>query len=138
MVPLEGPPEPAYAEAMVDWDDVAAAAGVLPAVTQDGHTWSVRGKSFLWERPLGKADTRAMGDAMRDAPILGARTADEGVKLALIADDPAVFFTIPHFDGFPAVLVWLDRLDRPTLQELVTDAWLSRAPQRLVDAFLTS
>ena len=46
-MPLEGAGEPAYAEAMADWDDVARVALMLPAVTQDGHTWAVRGKSFL-------------------------------------------------------------------------------------------
>ena len=121
---------------MATWDDVGAAALALPAVTGNGRSWDVRGKGFVWERPLGKADTKAMGEAMRDAPVVGLRTADEGVKQALIADDPAVFFTIPHFDGYPAVLAWLDRLDVGTLTELATDAWLAVAPRRLVAAFL--
>ncbi len=62
--------------------------------------------------------------------------ADEGVKLALIADDPAVFFTTPHFDGYSAVLFELDRIGARELTELITDAWLARAPKKLARDFL--
>ena len=71
-----------------------------------------------------------------DGPILCVRVADEGVKQALIADDPAVYFTIPHFDGYPAVLVLLDRIGVPELEEVITEAWLLRAQKRLAQAFL--
>ena len=63
-------------------------------------------------------------------------TADEGVKLALIADDPVVFFTTPHFDGHSAVLFELDRIGLAELTELLTDAWLARAPRKLAGDFL--
>jgi hypothetical protein len=98
--------------------------------------WRVRDKGFVWERPLRKGDIAALGDRVPDGPVFAARTADEGVKLALIADNPAVFFTTPHFDGYAAVLFELDRIGTDELAELITDAWLARAPASLARAFL--
>lgn len=77
-----------------------------------------------------------MGDSAPTGDILGARVADEGVKFALIAEEPDVYFTTPHFDGYAAVLVRLARIDVPALRELVTDAWLAQAPKKLVKDFL--
>jgi hypothetical protein len=98
----------------------------------------VRGKGFVWERPLRKGDLDALGADAPDGPILGARVADVGVREALIADDPAVFFTIPHFDGYPAILVRLGEISEPDLTELITEAWLLRAPKKLATEFLDS
>lgn len=69
----------------------------------------------------------------QEAHRLGASAA-----LALIADDPAVYFTTPHFDGYPAVLVQLGEIGVPELTGLVTEAWLAQAPKTLVRAFLTN
>jgi hypothetical protein len=98
--------------------------------------WQVKDKGFVWERPLRKGDIEALGDRVPDGPVFGARTADEGVKYALIADDPAVYFTTPHFNGYAAILFELDRITAADLAELITDAWLARAPKKLADAFL--
>jgi hypothetical protein len=127
---------------MATVDDVRRIALGLPE-TSEGEShgtimWRVRDKGFVWERPLRKGDIEALGDRVPEGPVFGARTADEGVKLALVADSPAVFFTTPHFDGYPAVLFELDRIGEQELTELVTDAWLSRAPRRLVRDFLGS
>jgi hypothetical protein len=84
---------------------------------------------------LRKADLQALGAAAPDGPILGARVADVGVKAALIADDPGVYFTTPHFDGYPAILVRLDRIGVAELEELVTEAWFTRAPKRLAKEY---
>ena len=89
-----------------------------------------------WERPLRKADYAALGADAPDGDILGARVADEGVKFALIADDPGVYFTTPHFDGYPAVLVRLAEIGGSELEELLTEAWLAQAPKTLAKAFL--
>jgi hypothetical protein len=94
----------------------------------------VRGKTFVWERPLGKKDVAALGDAAPDGPVLAAHVADVGVRDALIADEPDVFFTTPHFAGYPAVLLRLDRIPAQELAEVVVDAWRARAPARLVAA----
>jgi hypothetical protein len=80
---------------------------------------------------LRRADLVALGDTEPDGDVLGARVADLGVKEALLADSPACF-TTPHFDGYPAVLVRLDEVPLDELEELVTEAWLARAPARLV------
>ena len=71
-----------------------------------------------------------------EGDILGVRVADEGVKYALIADEPDVYFTTPHFDGYPAVLVKLAEIDELGLRELIVEAWLTQAPKRLVQEFL--
>jgi hypothetical protein len=98
--------------------------------------WRVKDRGFVWERPLRKSDIDSLGDRAPDGPVYGARTADEGVKHALISDDPAVYFTTPHFNGYPAILFELDRITVGDLTELITDAWLARAPKKLADAFL--
>jgi hypothetical protein len=126
---------------MATWDDVRALALALPETTEregrDGRRdWRVKDKGFVWERPLRKADYAALGDAAPDGPILGARVSDVGAKEALIADDPQVYFTTPHFDGYPAILVRLDRIAAPELDELVVEAWLLQAPKTLARAYL--
>jgi hypothetical protein len=124
---------------MATWDDVREIAMGLPETSEKiswGHThWRVKDKGFVWERPLHKPDLAALGDAAPDGPILGVRVPDIGVREALIADDPDLYFTIPHFDGFPAVLVRLDRIDLDELREIITEAWLDRAPKRLAAQF---
>jgi hypothetical protein len=125
---------------MATWDDVGRIALALPetaeAPSRGTRSWNVRDKGFVWERPLRKADLAALGDAAPAGPVLGARVADEGVKLALIADNPDVYFTTPHFDGYPAVLVRLDRIGIAELTELAEEAWLTRAPKRLAQRYL--
>jgi hypothetical protein len=125
---------------MATWDDVARLALALPE-THEGTTfgnrsWKVKDKSFVWERPLRQSDHAALGADAPDGPILGARVEHEGAKQALLADDPAVLFTTPHFDGYPAVLVRLDAIALDELQELVTEAWLVQAPKRVAKAYL--
>ena len=124
---------------MATWDDVSNIATALPETTRSDsrlREWAVAGKMFIWERPLRKSDLRALGDAAPDGPILGVRVADEGVKFALIADDPGVFFTTPHFDGYSAILVRLDQISIDDLQELLVEAWLLRAPKKVAKAYL--
>jgi hypothetical protein len=119
------------------WDDVARIVGELAETTEASpRTWRVRKKLIVWERPLRKADYEALGDDAPDGDVIGARVADEGVKFALIADDPMVYFTTPHFDGYPMVLVRLAEIGVPELTELVSDAWLAQAPKTLVRKFL--
>ena|SRR3712207_1684064 len=125
---------------MADWDDVDRLAMALPetgeGTSYGNRAWTVRGKAFAWERPLRRADREALGDAAPDGPILGARVEHLGAKEALLADAPDVCFTTPHFDGFPAVLVRLEVIAVPELEELLAEAWLTRAPKRLARAFL--
>ena len=99
-------------------------------------SWRVRDKLFVWERPLRASEVKALGDAAPDGPILGARVEHLGAKEALLADDPRVYFTTPHFDGYPAILARLERIDAHELEELVIEAWLCRAPKRLADRYV--
>ncbi len=125
---------------MADWDDVRRIALGLPETSErpsHGNAfWRVRDKGFVWERPLRQTDLRALGDAAPDGPILGVRVERLGAKEALIASDPDVYFTIPHFDGYSAVLVRLERIDVAELEELIIEAWLTRAPKRVAQAYL--
>ncbi len=98
--------------------------------------WQVAAKTFVWERPLRRGEVQALGDAAPDGPILGARVEHIGAKEALLADDSGVYFTTPHFDGYPAILVQLDRISAAELEEVVTEAWLARAPRKLADTYL--
>ena len=98
--------------------------------------WRVKDKLFVWERPLRRSDLEALGPAAPGGPILGARVEHLVAKEALLADDPGVFFTTPHFDNYPAVLVQLEKIGLEDLEEVVVEAWLCRAPTRLADAYL--
>jgi hypothetical protein len=120
---------------MATWDDVRRIALALPGtsevVSRGSASWRVKERGFVWERPLRRTDVEALGDRVPEGPIVAARVADLGVRQALLAEDPKVYFTIPHFDGFPAVLVLLDRIGVTELHELIVEAWLDRAPKRL-------
>jgi hypothetical protein len=122
---------------MATWDDVHKAALSLPetieTVAGDGRrAWSVRNKKIAWERPLRPADRAALGADTPAGPVLAFRTVDLLEKEEILAAMPDVFFTTPHFDGYPAVLAQLDRLEVPVLAQLMLDAWRHRAPKRLV------
>jgi hypothetical protein len=125
---------------MSTWDDVRRIALALPeAEERPLHglvSWRVKDKLFVWERPLRQSDLRALGADAPDGPILGARVEHLVAKEALIADDPGVYFTTPHFDGYPAVLVQLERIGPEDLHELMVEAWLARAPKRLAQAYI--
>jgi hypothetical protein len=125
---------------MATWEDVRQLALALPETREDAKrgvaSWRVRDKLFVWERPLRASEVRALGDAAPAGPILGARVEDLGVKEALLAADPEKFFTTPHFEGFPAVLVLLEEIDVEELKELISEAWLARAPKRLAEEYV--
>jgi hypothetical protein len=122
------------------WKDVRRIALALPetseGVSRDLRQWRVKDKGFVWERPLRRGDIEALGADAPDGPILGARIEHLGAKEALLADDPGVFFTTPHFDGYPAILVRLDRITVDDLNEVIVEAWLARAPKRLAKAYI--
>jgi hypothetical protein len=125
---------------MATWDDVRRIALALPETTEQSSRgvfeWQVKDKGFVWERPLRRADLEALGDRAPDGPIFAAHVADVGEKEALLGDDPAAFFTTPHFNGYPAILVRLEQIAVPELEELIVEAWLVRAPKRLAKAYL--
>jgi hypothetical protein len=122
------------------WDDVRRIALALPETSErrsrDLRQWCVKDKFFVWERPLRRADLEALGDDAPDGPILGARVEHLGAKEALLANDDGVFFTTPHFDDYPAILVRLDRIAIDDLDEVIVEAWLARAPKRLAKAYV--
>jgi hypothetical protein len=120
---------------MASWEDVAAIALALPKAEEGtsygNRAWKVGGKLFVWERPLRKKEIEALGGFEPDgeAPvgaILGVRVADEEAKQALLSGQPEIYFTTPHFDGHPTVLVRLDRVPRPELEEAIAEAHSGR------------
>ena len=126
---------------MATWDDVDRIARELPDVVSrtDGFgqlKWEVRKQYFVYERPLRKKDLQELGPDAPTGDILGVRVAELDDKLGLIGSNPDVFFTIPHYANYPAVLVQLDKISLEQLREVVTDAWIARAPKTLAAKFL--
>jgi hypothetical protein len=127
---------------MATWKDVEKIALALPEVAEEptfgNRAWKVRKKLFVWERPLRRKEVEQLGDAAPPdgAEILGVRVPDEEAKLALLESEPKVYFTTPHFDGYPSVLVRLERIAAKDLEEAIVEAWLSRAPKRVAKAWL--
>jgi hypothetical protein len=127
---------------MATIDDVARIASELPEVTEGERygnlTWFVNGKAFAWDRPFSKADIKRFGATTPPAgPIVAVRVADLAEKEAVLATSSEAFFTIPHFDGYSAVLIQLKTVSKKALREAVIDAWLACAPPHLADEFLS-
>jgi hypothetical protein len=110
--------------------DVSRVLSALPGVTRDASSFHFRveGKQFAWVYPERIDPKRSR---VPNPDVLVVWTGDELEKEALIALDPAVFFTTDHYDGYPAVLVRLPKIDADRLEQLLTDAWRKRAPKRL-------
>jgi hypothetical protein len=126
---------------VVRLDEVAKLATELPEVTEGerwgNHTWLVGGKAFAWERPFSKADIKRFGEITPpDGPILAVRVEDLGEKEAVLAAHPEAFFTIPHFDGYAAVLIHLKKVTKRTVREALLDGWLAVAPPALAEQYL--
>jgi hypothetical protein len=125
---------------MATWRQVSQIALSLPQASErdarGARQWRVKDKLFVWERPLRPKELDSLGARAPRGPVLAARVEHLHAKEALLASEPEVYFTTYHFDGYPAVLARLDRLRAGELRELITEAWLARAPARLVREYL--
>ena len=127
---------------MATFADVEAIMATLPEVeeglTHSNRAWKVRGKLFAWERGYSKADMRrfeAAGETPPAPPLLGVMTADLHDKEAMLAAGHKGFFTIEHFDKYPAFLIHLKSVGKRALREAIVDAWTAKAPPKLVDEY---
>ena len=115
---------------MADADDVRRVALALPHVEEiasEGFDFRVGGQGFVWSYPERRPGQRRL--IRTDVAVLF--TGDEGEKQALLLGEPDLFFTAAGYEGWPLVMVRLDRVDVARLEELVTDAWRMRAPANL-------
>ena len=127
---------------MATWADVEQVALAMPE-TAEGRSrglrgWQVKGKTFVWDRPLRAREVEALGEDAPDGPVLAAWVEDLGAKQAMLADDSGPYFTTAHFDNYAIVLARLELIDREELRELVIEAWLARAPKRLARQYAAS
>ena len=125
---------------MASIEDASQIASELPGVTTGtsygNHAWFVGKKVFAWLRPFSKADLRRFGDAPVPAgPIFAVRVGGLSEKDALLAKRTRGVFTIPHFDGYVAVLIQLEVVAARVLRRLITDAWLACADPTTVAGF---
>ena len=123
---------------MATLDDVSRIALGLPEVTEDDargtRSWAVAGKTFAWERSYSKADIKRFGDETPPRqPILAVRVEDLVEKEAVLAAGTKGIFTIPHFDGYAAILVELHEVGMRALKDALADSWLARAPRDLAE-----
>jgi hypothetical protein len=116
---------------MATWTDVTRILRSVPAVerTTGRRDWRMKKRLVAWERPLRQADLDALGDAAPEGPILGVRVPLE-VKEALLATKGRYCFTTPHFDGYPAILIQLERISAAALRRLLVSACEERARKR--------
>jgi hypothetical protein len=128
---------------MATLDEVAAIALALPEVTESvrrgNREWAIGGRGFAWERPFSKADIKRFGDEVPPAgDILAVKTEDLHEKEAILEAGLPGFFTIPHFNGYPAVLIQLRSVRKRPLREAIVDAWLACAPGNLAHDYLAN
>ena len=130
---------------MVSIEDVRTIALALPGAEESvsGHTgeaaWRLKSGQFAWLRGPSATDLRQLSELGREWPsgeVLAVRVADLEEKEALLAAEPDALFTIPHFEGYPGLLVRLDAVDRARIAEIIADAWLVRAPARVAKEWL--
>lgn len=124
-------------------EQVAALAMALPETAEvekyGRRSWAVRSKAFVWERPFSKADLKRFGTVTPPSgAIVAIAVADLNEKESVLAEQPDSFFTIPHFDGYAAVLVQLDAATKEVLSEALIDGWLACAPPALSQVYLDS
>jgi hypothetical protein len=114
---------------MASFEDAARIALALPGTARVKDTFKVRGRSFVAVYPE-RIDPKKGRVPNYGAVLLW--VADLGDKEAYLQGEPGKFFTTDHYDGYPAVLLWLERVDVAELEGLIREAWTVRAPKELL------
>jgi hypothetical protein len=114
-------------------EDLRRIALALPETTGDeaGSSYAVGGKAIVWTW-MERVDPKKA--RVPNPDVVAVRVADESEKELLIEMDPSVFFTEPHYNGYPAILVRLPAIDVATLETVLRSAWHCRAPKALLKA----
>ena len=115
---------------MATLEDAHRIASALPEATSEpgGFAYRVDGRLFTW---IWMERVQLKRPRVPNPDVIAIRVADETEKQAMLALDPKVFFTEPHYDGYPAVLIRLPAIDEALLEKVIGDAWQLRAPRRL-------
>lgn len=130
---------------MATLEDVNRIALSLPEVTAqvEGHggaaAWRTKRGMLVWVRGPRKSDLaqlEALGRSWPDGTVVAIRVDGDDSKQTLLAVHPEALFTVPHFDGYPAVLAVLEKLSVETLQDLVLEAWTTRVSRTAAKKFL--
>ena len=128
---------------MVSLEEAVNMVTALPNVTEGTRwgrrTWSVGKHGVAWERPLSKADLKRLGgQPPPEGPILALTVEDLGAKESILTAAPKGIFTIAHFDGYPAILVQLEFVEKTSLHELIEEAWLASVSPSRADEYLAA
>lgn len=129
---------------MATLEDVRRVLADLPGVTEGengwgAHNWRTKAGQIAWVRSANQSDIDQLADEGRTWPegaTIAVRVASIDERAALIDEDPQVFFAIPHFRSWPAVLLVLDRIDPERLEEVLLDGWILRVPKKFSSAWL--
>lgn len=124
---------------MASVDDVRRVLADLPGVTEQENgwgmlSWRTKAGQLAWVRTPRQSDIDQLAELGRTWPAgttIAVRIASVDERPALIEEDPAVFFTIPHFRSWPSVLLVLDEVDPDRLEEILLDAWILRVPKKV-------
>lgn len=126
---------------MATRDELRAICARLPGATESEEHFgffvmnSGKAKGFIW---VWNERVEPKKPKVPNERVLAIITPNLMAKDLLLASSPDVYFTEPHYAGFPAVLVWLEKIEVSELEDIVTEAWMTKAPKKVVKEFINA